>query len=97
MRFINVKETTGKVAWVNFDHVHIIHEMAHNDLCNENFLEGAKAFDEANLVVFAICIRGPNGWWKVLTRETPNSLRFRAEEGQMLDTSGDGFISKDLK
>ena len=83
MRFINVKETHGGIAWINFDHVHVMHE------------EGEANWGEGKVTV--ICVRGPAGWWKFLTTETPNSLRFRAEEGQMLDTSGDGFISKDLK
>ena len=78
MRFINVKETHGGIAWINFDHVHVMHSLSPSE-------------------VTVICVRGPAGWWKFLTTETPNSLRFRAEEGQMLDTSGDGFISKDLK
>jgi len=84
MRFINVKEYDGGIAWINFDHVHVMFR----DLSGETPKEDK---------VTVICVRGPAGWWKFLTTETPNSLRFRAEEGQLLDTSGDGFISKDLK
>lgn len=77
MKLIRIKETTGNVKWVNLDHVTLIDQVNPVDLTADNFAEGDAAFNDPNLEVYAVCVRGPNGWWKILTREQPSSIATR--------------------